>query len=52
MLHIAPPLLKWFYENRRTLPFREDPVPYHIWVSEIMLQQTRMSAVLPYYIAA
>ena len=49
MLHIAPPLLKWFYENRRTLPFREDPVPYHIWVSEIMLQQTRMSAVLPYY---
>ena len=49
MLHIAPPLLKWFYENRRTLPFREDPTPYHIWVSEIMLQQTRMSAVLPYY---
>ena len=49
MLHIAPPLLQWFYENRRTLPFREDPMPYHIWVSEIMLQQTRMSAVLPYY---
>ena len=49
MLHIAPPLLKWFYENRRSLPFREDPTPYHIWVSEIMLQQTRMSAVLPYY---
>ena len=49
MLHIAPPLLAWFYENRRSLPFREDPTPYHIWVSEIMLQQTRMSAVLPYY---
>ena len=49
MLHIAPPLLAWFYQNRRTLPFREDPTPYHIWVSEIMLQQTRMSAVLPYY---
>ena len=49
MLHIAPPLLTWFYKNRRTLPFREDPTPYHIWVSEIMLQQTRMSAVLPYY---
>ena len=49
MLHIAPPLLAWFYENRRSLPFREDPTPYHIWISEIMLQQTRMSAVLPYY---
>ncbi len=49
MLHIAPPLLAWFYKNRRTLPFREDPTPYHIWVSEIMLQQTRMTAVLPYY---
>lgn len=49
MLSVAAPLLAWFYENRRTLPFREDPTPYHIWVSEIMLQQTRMTAVLPYY---
>lgn len=49
MLSIAPPLLSWFYENRRSLPFREDPTPYHVWVSEIMLQQTRMTAVLPYY---
>ncbi|MBE6569689.1 MAG: A/G-specific adenine glycosylase [Ruminococcaceae bacterium] len=49
MYPIAPPLLGWFYANRRTLPFREDPTPYHIWVSEIMLQQTRMTAVLPYY---
>ena len=49
MLSIAPPLLTWFYENRRSLPFREDPTPYHIWISEIMLQQTRMTAVLPYY---
>lgn len=46
---IAPPLLSWFYATRRSLPFREDPTPYHIWVSEIMLQQTRMNAVLPYY---
>lgn len=46
---IAPPLLAWFYATRRSLPFREDPTPYHIWVSEIMLQQTRMTAVLPYY---
>lgn len=42
-------LLDWFYANRRTLPFRQDPTPYHIWLSEIMLQQTRMTAVLPYY---
>ncbi len=49
MLSVAAPLLGWFYENRRTLPFREDPTPYHIWISEIMLQQTRMTAVLPYY---
>ncbi|MBQ8747463.1 MAG: A/G-specific adenine glycosylase [Clostridia bacterium] len=49
MLSIANPLLTWFYENRRSLPFREDPTPYHIWISEIMLQQTRMTAVLPYY---
>ncbi len=46
---IAAPLLAWFEANRRSLPFREDPTPYHIWVSEIMLQQTRMTTVLPYY---
>lgn len=49
MLDIAPALLRWYYRHRRILPFREDPTPYHIWVSEIMLQQTRVSAVLPYY---
>ncbi len=49
MLSISQTLLRWFYENRRSLPFREDPTPYHIWISEIMLQQTRMTAVLPYY---
>ena len=46
---IAPALLDWFDRNRRILPFREDPTPYHIWVSEIMLQQTRVAAALPYY---
>lgn len=46
---IAPPLLAWYHKNRRILPFREEPTPYHIWVSEIMLQQTRVSAALPYY---
>ena len=47
---IAPALLEWFYRNRRSLPFREDPTPYHIWISEIMLQQTRMTAAVPYYL--
>src|SRR5699024_11636524 len=47
--HIAPALLDWFRRNRRSLPFRDDPTPYHIWVSEIMLQQTRVAAALPYY---
>ena len=49
MENIAPALLDWFYKNRRILPFREDPTPYHVWLSEVMLQQTRVSAALPYY---
>ena len=49
MENISPALLEWFYKNRRSLPFREDPTPYHGWLSEVMLQQTRVSAVLPYY---
>ncbi len=43
------PLLRWYYENARVLPWRSDPTPYHVWVSEIMLQQTRVAAVLEYY---
>ncbi len=43
------PLLQWFRENARILPWRESPTPYHVWVSEIMLQQTRVEAVKPYY---
>lgn len=42
-------LLEWYRDNARTLPWREDPTPYHVWVSEIMLQQTRVAAVLDYY---
>ena len=49
MENIAPALLEWFGRCRRTLPFRTDPSPYHVWLSEIMLQQTRVSAALPYY---
>ena len=43
------PLLAWYRENARVLPWRSDPTPYHVWVSEIMLQQTRVAAVLDYY---
>ena len=42
-------LLPWYRENRRELPWREDKEPYHIWLSEIMLQQTRVEAVRGYY---
>lgn len=47
--HISMPLLKWYDENRRILPWREKPTPYRVWVSEIMLQQTRVEAVKPYF---
>lgn len=47
---IAPPLLTWYDENRRILPWREKPEPYRVWVSEIMLQQTRVEAVKPYFV--
>ena len=46
---IAEPLLAWYDVGRRLLPWREDPTPYHVWLSEIMLQQTRVEAVKPYY---
>ena len=42
-------LLPWYEENKRDLPWRQDREPYHIWLSEIMLQQTRVEAVKGYY---
>ena len=45
----ADSLMKWYDKGRRILPWREDATPYHVWVSEIMLQQTRVEAVKPYY---
>lgn len=45
----VPYLLHWYEYNRRILPWREEPTPYHVWVSEIMLQQTRVEAVKGYY---
>ena len=42
-------LLNWYRENKRDLPWRKTRDPYAIWVSEIMLQQTRVDTVIPYY---
>lgn len=46
---IPAPLLSWYRANKRDLPWRENPTPYRVWVSEIMLQQTRVEAVKEYY---
>ncbi len=43
------PLLSWYDRNARRLPWRSDPTPYHVWLSEIMLQQTRVGAAIDYY---
>lgn len=43
------PVIKWYQQNKRDLPWRKEKNPYHIWLSEIMLQQTRIEAVKQYY---
>ena len=43
-------LLNWYAKNKRSLPWREEKNPYKIWISEIILQQTRVSQGLNYYI--
>jgi A/G-specific adenine glycosylase len=46
----APRLLKWFrVHGRHSLPWQLDPTPYRVWVSEVMLQQTQVATVIPYY---
>ena len=46
---ISRPLLAWYARHKRVLPWRDVPDPYRIWVSEIMLQQTQVETVIPYY---
>jgi A/G-specific adenine glycosylase len=46
---LIEPLLTWYEKNARVLPWREEATPYRVWVSEIMLQQTRVEAVKPYF---
>ncbi len=43
------PLISWFYKNRRNMPWREESTPYRRWLSEIMLQQTRVETGIPYF---
>lgn len=45
-----PGLLAWFAHNKRSLPWREDPTPYRVWISEVMLQQTQATTVIPYFL--
>lgn len=47
---VPQPLLDWYHKNARALPWRENTDPYRVWVSEIMLQQTRVAAVIPYFL--
>jgi A/G-specific adenine glycosylase len=47
--NFKPTLLKWFRTHQRDLPWRSSRDPYRIWVAEVMLQQTRIAAVMPYY---
>ena len=47
--HLPEKLLPWYEQNKRDLPWRQDRDPYHVWLSEIMLQQTRVEAVKGYY---
>lgn len=42
-------LLDWFKKNQRSMPWRDDPSPYRVWISEVMLQQTQVSTVIPYF---
>jgi len=49
MHQIPEKLLRWYDANARSLPWRSDPTPYKVWISEIMLQQTQVETVIPYF---
>lgn len=48
-MNLKEQLLRWYHLNHRKLPFRETHDPYHIWISEIMAQQTQIDTMIPYY---
>src|SRR5689334_2884692 len=47
--HLVEALLNWFAKHKRALPWRATRDPYHIWISEVMLQQTQTATVIPFY---
>ena len=49
LTQITEPLQNWFDTHARVLPWRDQPSAYYVWISEIMLQQTRVEAVKPYF---
>ncbi len=49
MPQLSSLLLKWYARHRRVMPWRDHPDPYAVWVSEVMLQQTRVETVIPYF---
>ncbi|RAP29903.1 A/G-specific adenine glycosylase [Candidatus Marinamargulisbacteria bacterium SCGC AG-343-D04] len=42
-------LLSWYHSNKRSMPWRDNPIPYYVWISEMMLQQTQVATVIPYF---
>jgi A/G-specific adenine glycosylase len=48
-MSFVPQLLEWYEHNARELPWRPAISPYHTWISEIMLQQTQVETVMPYF---
>ena len=49
VLSVRDALIKWYQREKRRLPWREEVSPYRVWISEVMLQQTRVEAVIPYF---
>ncbi len=49
--HLQQGLMHWYQAHHRTLPWRDTRDPYHVWVSEVMLQQTQVKTVVPYFLA-
>ena len=49
MPRLSSRLLAWYKKNKRSMPWRDQPDPYAVWVSEIMLQQTRVETVVAYF---
>ncbi|MDN3504459.1 MAG: A/G-specific adenine glycosylase [Rhabdochlamydiaceae bacterium] len=49
-IYLSNDIIKWFVQHKRELPWRENCSPYQVWISEIMLQQTQVNTVIPYYL--